>query len=329
MFDRHRCYNNVSYLLAGIMACFIATYVVIDNLWQADYPNAFVLMMLASVGLWLVYQLLHHRSSLRSKLSFIAAISLVVLDAQVIYPNAQEARIWMLLLLCTSYTTLPLRWAFLTSLCCCGGFYAVVWARPQPEDLALSGGFGLMLLALWGSLHLFNYQTSSLLKQFRTQSITDDLTGLLKRGELERRYFEHNQGRRRDDECLCLLVIDLDDFKLVNDRHGHLEGDRALQWLAQCMLNVVRESDVAARVGGDEFCLLCPNLSESQGRQLALSLQQKVAHGALLAGLQAPLQISIGIAAGRCGQYDFSELFACADARLYQAKAQRSAAAVA
>jgi len=128
-------------------------------------------------------------------------------------------------------------------------------------------------------------------------SATDPLTGLLnRRGFMERLTKRLTKPKRRSDSA-ALLYIDFDNFKLVNDRHGHQAGDRALQALAEILRNQVRSGDFAARLGGDEFALCFAEMSEAAARRKAKLLLDAVGElDNLGAAPEHPLGLSIGIA---------------------------------
>ena len=126
---------------------------------------------------------------------------------------------------------------------------------------------------------------------------------------------------RRDQTNLALLFLDLDGFKAVNDRFGHKAGDALLAEVARRFRRTVRESDLLARFGGDEFALIAPNASD--GRELAQLAQRLI--GALDDQSEAPLAdpplgASIGIAFFPEDAPDLSGLIAAADAAMYTAK---------
>src|SRR5258707_6934230 len=89
-------------------------------------------------------------------------------------------------------------------------------------------------------------------------SITDPLTGLHNRRYLEARLTEELSRSKRYNYPLSFMMIDIDDFKLYNDRNGHQAGDRALEITAQCLRAALRKVDVASRYGGEEFLILVP-----------------------------------------------------------------------
>jgi diguanylate cyclase (GGDEF)-like protein len=137
-----------------------------------------------------------------------------------------------------------------------------------------------------------------------------------------RRYFHETLAREvarahRYDRQLALIVFDVDDFKSVNDRVGHLAGDAVLAEVAERVRSVVRSADVACRIGGDEFAVILPESSLLDGQQLSERLQTTVA-GRPIAHV-GRLDVSAGVAELRQGD-DASGLFERADEALYRAK---------
>jgi diguanylate cyclase (GGDEF)-like protein/PAS domain S-box-containing protein len=113
--------------------------------------------------------------------------------------------------------------------------------------------------------------------RFRELSITDGLTGLYN----SRHFFERIEAEasraERHDEPLCLLLMDVDNFKRFNDSHGHLEGDRVLKVLAAAIHREQRISDIAFRYGGEEFVVLLPNTGMADALTAAERLRQRFA----------------------------------------------------
>ncbi len=116
-------------------------------------------------------------------------------------------------------------------------------------------------------------------------AITDALTGLLNHGALHLRLREEISRSRRNTSTLTCLLLDLDNFKAVNDEHGHLAGDDMLRAVATAMRGQLRDHDVVARYGGDEFVLLLPDTDAVGGRAVA----DRIAAG-------SPVPCSIGLA---------------------------------
>jgi diguanylate cyclase (GGDEF)-like protein len=153
-------------------------------------------------------------------------------------------------------------------------------------------------------------------------SRTDPLTGLL-----NRRGFTKEASRRiarldRAPHPACLLYIDLDNFKLVNDARGHQAGDAVLRDVAKILHDNSRSGDLIARIGGDEFVMWLDGITEATAERRAEAI---LARCAALAGLsgdsERPFGVSIGLAAHDANQSGGpEEMLARADAAMYRAK---------
>lgn len=127
----------------------------------------------------------------------------------------------------------------------------------------------------------------------------------------------------RTGKPLSCLVIDVDRFKQVNDRAGHQAGDQVLKHIAETLRRACRSSDVAARFGGEEFCLLCPNTGEEEAVLLAERIRARIAGIALPEEIGGHASVSIGIAQAEDAgdaRRSWEQLFDAADRALYRAK---------
>lgn len=117
---------------------------------------------------------------------------------------------------------------------------------------------------------------------------------------------------------LSVAYLDIDDFKLINDEHGHAEGDRVLQASARLAAATIRSSDRFARVGGDEFVLLMPETTSEDALSIAQRLSQVVAATGVSGG--GHIGCSIGVATFEQFPRSVDELVSCADRLMYEAK---------
>lgn len=125
----------------------------------------------------------------------------------------------------------------------------------------------------------------------------DSLTGLSNRAAFLAELRAVSGVRRRSSDKTALLYLDLDDFKPVNDRHGHTLGDRVLVEVASRLRDAVRPSDTVARLGGDEFAVLCPGLVDlDTAEELAQRLVTEVARPMQVEGIELRIGLSAGIA---------------------------------
>ena len=128
------------------------------------------------------------------------------------------------------------------------------------------------------------------------RSLHDPLTGLPNRILFNDRLHHALERGRRERTPTSLLGIDLDGFKQINDQYGHPVGDEVLVAVAERLTSVLRASDTAARVGGDEFSIVCENSGRPDAEALATRLRDRVREPLHLAsGLRLPLTVSIGI----------------------------------
>lgn len=148
---------------------------------------------------------------------------------------------------------------------------------------------------------------------------TDELTRLVSRRVL------HEAGPRlleRTDECIALLMIDLDDFKRVNDLYGHGVGDEVLRHVAGLLRGALRSDSMIVRYGGDEFCALVPVPGESAAFGVAERLRATVEASPYRHGTTAlPVTMSVGVSVHRHGR-TLREMLEEADRRAYHAKSQ-------
>lgn len=154
--------------------------------------------------------------------------------------------------------------------------------------------------------------------KLRELAVTDPLTGLPNRRGFEERAQAMLAHARRHGLPLTAIMLDLDHFKQVNDRHGHEVGDRALQLFGRLLKDTRRSGDLAARLGGEEFCVLLHD-GTSAGLPLDQRLRQRLRQAAP-AELGLELDFSAGMAALHSSDADVHPLLARADAALYEAK---------
>ena len=153
--------------------------------------------------------------------------------------------------------------------------------------------------------------------QLRKLAVTDELTGLRNRRSFEERLImEFSMARRRKRE-LSVLLIDVDNFKTINDRFGHAAGDEVLRRLGTILRTTVRLPDLPARYGGEEFVVLLPESGEESAMGLARRVMQRVAAEDWD---NEPLTISVGMAAMNESLESGYQLVELADEALYAAK---------
>lgn len=162
-------------------------------------------------------------------------------------------------------------------------------------------------------------------EKLRMAASRDYLTGLLNRRVMESALDREFKRAKRYESHLSLVLVDLDDFKLVNDRHGHDAGDEVLKYVAQVFTRLSRETDIVARFAGDEFVIILPSTGVSEARKKTERLQGYLKKNPLkLEKVTIPVFFSFGIAAVQDQAVNnAASLLKRADEKLYQAKKRK------
>jgi diguanylate cyclase (GGDEF)-like protein len=170
-----------------------------------------------------------------------------------------------------------------------------------------------ILLVLFGRLDALHRKLNKL-------SYTDVLTGLANRRYFMERLHAEVQRQRRTLQPLSLLLIDADHFKVVNDSHGHAAGDEVLRVLGRMLRDIVRTpTDLAARLGGEEFAVLLPDTTVDQAEVVCSRVHDCLAmHPFEDAGVTFHVTLSIGVV--QCQGHSAEAMLKLADRNLYRAK---------
>lgn len=176
----------------------------------------------------------------------------------------------------------------------------------------------LLMCVTFGFILMLNYR---LITDMQKIALRDGLTGALNRRSLEEEAIRLRARCTRTGDTLAIMMIDVDHFKLINDRCGHQVGDKVLQRLTAVAQASIRSDDYFARYGGEEFCILLPSTTEGEAKVLADRLCQAYAALAMeFGGEVLRSTISIGIADSNHVGLEFRALVAAADQALYRAK---------
>ncbi|HCS46793.1 MAG: hypothetical protein A2V45_03140 [Candidatus Aminicenantes bacterium RBG_19FT_COMBO_58_17] len=153
--------------------------------------------------------------------------------------------------------------------------------------------------------------------------IREGLTGLFNKSYIRQRLDEEFYRSKRYDHDLSLMMIDLDNFKALNDRFGHAAGDHLLEYFSQVITDTIRPSDIAARYGGEEFLVILPETPKDEAQAVAERLLKRISLYPFRVDSrkeEVPFTISIGLTTYPEHGESAEELVVLADMALYQAK---------
>jgi len=161
------------------------------------------------------------------------------------------------------------------------------------------------------------------LRRAEAQATTDPMTALANRRQFETELKRELAFTERHQAPLALILVDIDNLKIINDALGHRSGDRAIVWTAEGLRDAMRCSDRSFRIGGDEFAVLLRGLDRSGGLRAARRFVKAQTRQPLRLDVEEALEVtvSVGVAvADSSNDFDVNELFHRADRALYAAK---------
>jgi diguanylate cyclase (GGDEF)-like protein len=180
---------------------------------------------------------------------------------------------------------------------------------------------GIAVAVLLGSL-IFTWSRRERMQELEREASQDALTGLDNRRRFERDLARAMARSRRDHSTGALLILDIDDFKRVNDSQGHQAGDRLIQGVASVLRRRTRQSDTLARLGGDEFAVILPRSSKEEARLAAEAIAREVREHRADEG-SGSVTVSVGVAMfGNDPRTSAATVFSEADTAMYAAKDQ-------
>jgi diguanylate cyclase (GGDEF)-like protein len=160
------------------------------------------------------------------------------------------------------------------------------------------------------------------LRQYRMLAYRDPLTGLRNRRYFDERLSEEcDRALRSEGARLSLLVIDIDEFKLINDEKGHVAGDRVLQWVANFLNQNLRAHDICCRTGGDEFMAILANADRKDCEQIIQRIEKNLTR--VTEDMPCEVNLSIGAATWPDDGSNPEGLVRAADKAMYKEKKSR------
>ncbi len=243
------------------------------------------------------------------------------LAAPQIQPGASSS---LALIPVVCYLLLDARWALLAGvsafIVALGGYFGGAVADPVRLNPRHVAHVIVPVVILFVLCHVLARHRASDMERFLESTARDPLTGLGNRERLMNEYAIQQYGLSEENP-LSVMLVDLDGFKDINDRFGHDAGDAALVFFGRLLRRRLRSSDVACRIGGDEFAVLLPGTRLAGAIKVADDMRRTLETTAYRYGSQdISMTLSAGVAeAGRDGD-EWVELYRIADARLYDSK---------
>jgi diguanylate cyclase len=192
--------------------------------------------------------------------------------------------------------------------------------RPDVSLPLLLAVIGIALSALLGSLILV-WSRNERMQELQREASLDPLTGLKNRRRFEDELRMAMARARREGATGAVLMLDLDDFKRVNDSYGHPAGDRTIEEIADVLRQRTRESDTLARLGGDEFAIVLPRCSLVEARMVADSIATAIREHQPTQSDVEPITASVGVAMfGTDPRTSIESVVSEADTAMYAAK---------
>lgn len=168
-------------------------------------------------------------------------------------------------------------------------------------------------------LTMLGVLTGRLVLKHQNRAFTDELTGLWNRRYFYKRLPEEIKIMKRNRSALCLALVDIDNFKEINDKYGHIVGDKVLSSTADCIKDCTRSKDFVTRIGGDEFIIVLPDTHLSNGLKIAEKIRRIMESNKQRYGVT----ISVGIIEVD-QKFDVTFILSKVDELLFKAKKEKN-----
>ncbi len=317
-------YDRVVRIVSWVFLLTTAVIVGSSGLWPTTAPAIFILLGLAGGFVLVVHDILPTNALGTARSVLEGTVALTFATFLVLLTGGHTSPFFFTFPLIVGAAALVVRPSatLLLSVGAAAGYIAAATlgsGQPTPTQLATMAVnlTALLLLAYVGSM-IGREQRRSRDAAIRLSAV-DPLTGLFNRTFWFAALDRELARSARSGRGFCLLMLDLDDLKAINDRHGHHAGDAALQAIAETIRGGVRRIDVSARYGGDEFVALLPETDPTGGWVVAEKIRLSVA-AAEVPGLANPPTVSIGVVAYPRDGQSADALMISADQAMYASK---------
>jgi diguanylate cyclase (GGDEF)-like protein len=295
------------------------------NIQRQNFPLAFIELGMAFYSVFILWAVGNTRHLERWILAFILPFCITMMFALTSPRATTTVFAWVLLIPILSHLLMGRRLGLLVSAIFMGTAAAIFFVKyhdaPEMMQPVPIANMGLMALTILAFSHIYEITREQSESRLLKMAQTDALTGLANRARLSDVFEQERKRSLRDGTPLAVLMLDLDHFKRVNDQYGHEAGDLALRHVASNLQASLRATDLATRLGGEEFAILLTNTTASQAHRVADKIRHAIATTPVpYQGQSIRLTISGGVAQFGPDGTDLRSLIGRADQYLYHAK---------
>jgi diguanylate cyclase (GGDEF)-like protein len=317
-------YDRVVRIVSWVFILATSTIVAVTGLWPETEAAIFVLLALAGIFVLVVHDLLPASALGPAKFVVEGSVAITFATLLVVFTRGEESPFFFVFPLIVGGAALvvsprvTLALAAVASL----GYLIAVAAGPKPvtsETVALvSINLTALILLAYVAMVIAREQRRARDAAIRLSTV-DPLTGLFNRTFFFASVDREIARSARSGRGFCLLMMDLDELKAVNDRHGHFIGDRVLRGVGEVIAEGVRRIDIAARYGGDEFVVLLPETEVTGAYVLAEKIRLGIAD-LTVPGTEVRTSMSVGVVSFPDDGRTSDELMISADQAMYASK---------
>lgn len=319
------CFYGLFFMLAF---CPLAAWLV-DG-WHITLE--YVLMLVSLVGFFVYSSTINNEENYEngsaqsmSTIFYCVFMALFVAQSVFSFPDMSDSCVLIGLIMMPLVFTVRPYIITIISVVSCAAFCLLALRLKSPE--VVNGDIYGVLLGVIASQFemsiLYNFKIKDYFLNIKLlkSSQEDSLTGVLNKAGCEKSCTAFFDTKEEGDPY-TLFVIDVDNFKSINDSFGHQCGDKLLMMVGNSLLKVFRSSDIIGRIGGDEFCVLMKNTCNIDTVIIKAEAINRVVGEEARAEIKIPITCSIGIAVGKENEKDYKEVFSIADKALYRAKSE-------
>jgi len=295
------------------------------NIQRQNYPLAFAELGMACYSVFILWAIGNTKHLERWILAFILPFCITMMFALISPRATTTVFAWVLLIPIVSHLLMGRRRGLVISSIFMASaaiiFFFKYHNAPEMMQPMPIANMGLMSLTILAFSHIYEITREQSESRLIKMAQTDALTGLANRARLSDVFEQERKRSLRDGTALSMLVLDLDHFKQVNDQYGQEASDLALRHVASTLRASLRATDLATRVGGEEFAILLTNTTADQAHRVADKIRQAIETNPVPYQDQCiGLTISGGVAQFGPDGADLRSLIGRADQYLYHAK---------